>query len=495
MSCLYCKHKRLIYFVGVNMIIGRKDEQKLLERIYTSKQSEFVTVFGRRRVGKTFLIREFYVTKDCVFFHATGMKDGNMPKQLKKFAESISETFFDATTIETPENWGDAFSVLHKQISKTNKKTIIFLDELPWMATRKSDLLQEIDYYWNHHWSMKNNIVLIVCGSSASWLIKKIIYNKGGLHNRTTCKIRLLPFSLLETKKYLQSRNINLNDKHILSIYMVLGGIPYYLRYVEPGLTAQENIQKIIFDTNASLKGEFNILFDSLFDNADAYIELIRVIAQKKEGMKRGELDAMTKLSTNGGTLSKRLDDLCAVGFVEEYIPWGRSKGEYYKLIDEFCLFHMHWVYQQKNKKFSQNYWINQSQKPAYYSWPGYAFESLCIKHVDNIIQALKINAASTIGAWRYMPRKHLETGAQIDLVIDRTDNAITVCEIKYTDKAFVIDKRYADTLKKKIEIFKNVTKTTKQIFMVMICSDGLKKNSYANELIANHITLDDLFA
>lgn len=475
------------------MIIGRKKEQELLKKIYTSKKAEFVTVYGRRRIGKTFLIREFFTAKNCVFFHATGLQSGNMPKQLKKFTYAITETFFDDISIETPKNWGDAFDLLHKQIIKTKKKVIIFLDELPWMATRKSGLLQEIDYYWNHYWSLTSNVVLILCGSSASWLIKKIIYNKGGLHNRTTCKIRLLPFCLSETKEYFYNKNIKLNDKHILSIYMALGGIPYYLDYIESGLTAQENIQNIVFATNAPLDGEFNRLFDSLFDNADAYVELIKIIAQKKEGIGRGELNSMAKFSTNGGSLSRKLDDLCAAGFVQEYVPWGKSKGEYYKLIDEFCLFYMHWVYTQTNKKFAQNYWINQSQKPAYYAWSGYAFESICMKHINNIICALKISTANTIGAWRYAPRKHLEDGAQIDLVIDRTDNAITLCEIKYTNGIFSIDKQYANILKKKIEVFRSVTKTTKQLFMAMICLDGLKKNSYTEEIIDKHITLSEL--
>jgi len=476
------------------MIVGRKDEQTLLEKVYKSKKAELVAVFGRRRVGKTFLIREFFAAKNCVFLQATGVQKDSMKKQLKKFAGSISEVFFNNVPLESPRTWWDAFNLLQKQIHNVNKKVIIFLDELPWMVTRKSSLLQEIDYFWNHHWSKTNNVILIVCGSSASWLIRKIIYNKGGLHNRITCQIRLLPFTLLETRGYLQNMGIRLNNKHILSIYMALGGVPYYLSYIEPGLTAQENIQKIIFDYNAPLGEEFNKLFDSLFDNAEAYIELIKIIAQKKDGVRRGELDSLAKLSTNGGTMSKRLNDLCTAGFLKESIPWGRNKGEYYKLVDEFCLFYLYWVGLQKNRQFARNYWINQSQKPVYYAWSGYAFESVCMKHIDNIIRALKISTANTIGTWRFIPRKHLETGAQIDLVIDRTDNAITLCEIKYTNNMFIIDKSYTDTLVRKMEIFKNVTKTAKQIFMVMVCSDGLKKNPYAEKIITGYATLDDLF-
>jgi len=477
------------------MLIGRVNEQGLLAKVYNSKEAEFICVYGRRRVGKTFLIREFYTDKDCIFFHATGLQKGSFKKQLKKFTESISTTFFDDTPIETPKTWEEAFSLLHKQISKiSTKKIVIFLDELPWMATPKSGLLQEIDYFWNHYWSKTKNVILIACGSSASWLIKKIIYNKGGLHNRTTCQIRLLPFNLFETKDYLRSKSIKLNNKQILALYMALGGVPYYLSYIEDGLTAPQNIQKLIFDKNAPLKDEFNKLFESLFNNAPAYIELIKIIARKKEGIRREELKSMAKLSLGGGRLSERLKDLCAAGFIEEYVPWNRSRGEYYKVIDEFALFYLHWVYAQKDKQFAQNYWISQSQKPAYYAWAGYAFESICMKHADHIIRALNIHSASTIGSWRFIPRKHLETGAQIDMVIDRTDNAITLCEIKYTENPFVIDKEYAKKLKERIEIFKTVTKSDKQIFTAIISASGLKSTGYSNELVSGQVTLDNLF-
>jgi AAA+ ATPase superfamily predicted ATPase len=479
--------------LGYNMIIGRKQEQKLLEKAYQSKEAEFIVIYGRRRIGKTYLVREFFKNKKCSFFHATGLQEGILKKQLKKFTEAVSQAYFDATPLETPKNWDEAFSLLHKQISKANEKVILFLDELPWMATRKSGLLQEIDYYWNQYWSRMPNVILIVCGSSASWLIQKIIYNKGGLHNRVTCQIRLLPFSLSEVREYLKSRNIKLNNKHILSLYMAFGGVPYYLRYIDPGLTAEQNIQQIMFDKNSPLSDEFNKLFDSLFENSNAYIELVKLIAKKKEGVGRSELKSTAKLSTGGGRLSKRLQDLCETGFIEEYIPWGRNVGEYFKLIDEFCLFYLHWAVSQKSKKFTQYHWIDQSQRPSYYAWSGYAFEAVCLKHIDSIIHALKIRAAS-VGSWRFIPRKKAENGAQIDLVIDRNDNAITLCEIKYTANPFVIDKQSNEKLKHKIAIFKKKVKINKQIFLAIISANGLEKNIYAEEIVDGIVILEDLF-
>ena len=476
------------------MIIGRKKEQQLLEKAYTSKEAEFIAIYGRRRVGKTFLIKEFYINKKCKFFHTTGLQNGNLKTQLSKFTESLSQAFFDNTPLSPPKSWSEAFNLLQTQISKEKGKVVIFLDELPWLATKKSGLLQELDYYWNRHWSGMKNVIVIICGSSASWLIKKIIYGKGGLHNRTTIQIRLLPFSLKEADAYLKSRNVKLNHKHVLSLYMALGGVPYYLRYVEPGLSAEQNIQNILFDNDAPLKDEYTKLFDSLFDHADAYRELITLIAKKREGITRVELGKQAKSSKGGGRLTQRLNDLVSTGFIEPFVPWGKTKGEYYKLIDEFCLFYLHWIDPHKGKKFSSDYWIHQSQRPAYYAWSGYSFEAVCMKHVDTIISALKIHASSTVGSWRYTPKKETDQGAQIDLVIDRSDNAITLCEIKYTDQPFTIDKTYAQKLERTVELFRRTTKVTKQLFLVMISAHGLKKTIYSEDLIAGIVTLNNLF-
>ncbi len=477
------------------MIIGRKKELKLLNKVYSSHEAEFLVVYGRRRVGKTYLIREFFISKKCKLLHATGLQHGSQKKQLKKFVEAISETFLDGVSLEAPKNWDDAFGILHKQLSKCQEKVVVFLDELPWMATRRSGLLEEIDYYWNRNWSKMPNVILVACGSSASWLIKKIINSKGGLHNRVTHAIKLLPFSLAETDEFLKSRNINLNQKHVLSLYMSLGGVPYYLKYIERGLTAQQNIQNIFFAKEAPLQEEFSKLFESLFDNADAYIELVKLIAKRKEGARRAELKVDAQLSSGGGRLSKRLQDLKEAGFIEENIPWGRSKGEYYKLIDEFCLFYLQWVNSQRQKQFTQDYWLNQSQRPSYYAWSGYAFEAVCMKHIDHIVRALNIKASGQVSAWRFIPRTKLTEGAQIDLVIDRNDNAITLCEIKYTDQEYFIEKQYAKNLKKKVEIFKEKTATKKQIFLAMICANGLKRTAYSEEYIdGGVVTLDDLF-
>ncbi len=478
------------------MLIGRKKEIKTLEKVYQSSNAEFIVLYGRRRIGKTFLIRAFFNQQDCLFFQSTGLQNGALKKQLLHFAEAISQLFTHGVQIKTPSSWEEAFRTLNQFIENqvNNKKVVVFMDEIPWMATAKSGFLEALDYYWNHYWSAKTNFILVVCGSSASWLIKNIIYNKGGLHNRCTCEMKLAPFSLEETHLYLTHRTIHLSKSHVLELYMALGGIPYYLNYVEKSLSAAENIQNIFFARNAPLRDEFQKLFNSLFHEASNYIELIKLIAKKKEGMSRAEIESLSKLSPGGGRLTDRLNNLVQTHFIDVYIPWEKQRGEYFKVIDEFCLFYIYWLFSNKSKQLPEHYWLKQIEKPIYHVWAGYAFEAICYKHTNHIVQALNIKTAENIASWRLVTRKKEQKGAQIDLLIDRSDDAITLCEIKYTDKIFIIDKSYAEALKSKIKVFKEHTHTNKHIFLAIISANGLKQNDYSKELVSNVVTLDDFF-
>ena len=480
------------------VIVGRKEELQRLEKVYLSKEAEFVVMYGRRRVGKTHLIREHFKKKQCVFFHATGIQKGKLKVQLTHFSEELSRTFTAGNLpIQTPTSWEDAFKQLDYFINnqaEKKEKTVIFLDELPWMATPKSGLLEALDYYWNRHWSQNKRVVLIVCGSSAAWLIKKIIYNQGGLHNRCTCEIKLAPFTLKETSEYLKNIGVKLNNAHILSLYMVFGGVPYYLKHVNAGLSASQNIQKILFDKNAPLADEFNKLFASLFKDADDYIELIEIISRRSGGMSRSEIEANVRLSKSGGRLTLKLNDLIQTNFLEHFIPWTRERGEFYKVIDEFSLFYMRWLANKKQKNILKDYWLKQSSKPTYYAWAGYAFEAVCHKHINNVIKALHIKTAESVSSWRFIERKAESQGAQIDLLIDRSDDAITVCEIKYTTKPFAIDKAYARNLENKVAILRERTRTKKEIFIALISANGLKENQNSEGLISSVVVLDDLF-
>lgn len=479
------------------MITGRTQEKQRLNNIFSSKESEFLVVYGRRRVGKTYLIREFFQQKKCVFFHATGSYKEKLSIQLERFVETLSKTFLDNVPLKIT-SWEEAFRLLHQQILKysSQKKIVLFLDELPWLATKRSGLLSLLEYYWNHYWSAQKNVLLIVCGSSASWLIKNIVYNKGGLHNRITSEIHLKPFTLNETKEYLYSRKVKLTLRQILLLYMALGGIPYYLRYVEPHLTADQNIQHILFDDNAPLRDEFKKLFLSLFEHAEAYLEIIYIVSKSKIGIKRTEIENQTKLSSNGGRLTARLRDLCLAGFLEQKPALNRKTGEYYQLIDEFTLFQMYWVIPESNQRFSPNHWLMMTQDQRYKIWSGYTFEAICFKHSAAIVKALDIVSWRSIAAWRFTSKQSSEeNGAQIDLIIDRQDDAMSLCEIKFTQEPFTVDKIYAKKLQEKMSIFEQQTKTKKQLFWVLISASGVKPSMYSEEFFQKILSLEDLYA
>jgi len=477
------------------MIISRKSEIKRLKQAYLSKEAELIVIYGRRRVGKTFLIRSLFEAENCRFLVCTGSKKGLLKAQLKHFAEAVTKTFTAGINVKVPESWDEAFKLLTLLIEQNqNEKVVIFLDELPWLASRKSGVLDSLDYYWNQYWSRNPKIKLIACGSSASWLIKKIIYNKGGLHNRCTCELKLDPFTLAEVDEYLVSRNIKLNKKHVLELYMAPGGIPYYLKYVEKGLSAHENTQNILFSKQAPLKDEFKKLFDSLFSNAKAYIELVQLIAQRKEGLSRTLLEVQSKKSSGGGRLSGRLNQLKQTNFIESYVSWNKEKGEYYKVIDEFSIFYLSWFQTSKSGHFTEDHWLKQTVKAQYETWSGYAFEAICHKHVNQIINALNLKTAEKISSWRHFPKENNDKGAQIDLLIDRSDDAITLCEIKYTDKPFVVTRQYAANIMQKEQCFKDQTKTNKHLFNALISANGIKQNQYSLTAFDNVVTLEDLF-
>jgi len=483
-------------------IIGRRVEQRRLQKVFDSEEAEFIAIYGRRRIGKTYLIRNLFQNKSCVFFQTVGIHKAAMKVQLKKFRQEIETTFYQnrkGIRLQDPKSWIDALEMLNDAIEMfgIDKKVVLFFDEIPWLATHKSGLLEALDYYWNRFWANNKNIKLIICGSAASWIIDKVLNNRGGLHNRVTCSIRLDPFTIVEVQDYLSYRNIKLNHVQIIQLYMCLGGIPFYLKFIESGLSAIQNINQICFQKNSPLAKEFDNLFSALFDNSEMHESIIKCIASKRYGVSRKEIE--NKFHYKGGRLTRRLAELEEAGFVQSFIPWHKKRGTYFKIIDEYVLFYLTWVLPDAQsrieKEIDLRYWEEISQSMAWKSWAGYAFEALCFKHLSPIKEKLKIPSGAMISNWEYIPTKKSQgRGAQIDLLFDRNDGVITICEIKYTAKSFIIDKKYADELKQKIAVYKEVTKTEKQIFIAMISANGLKKNKYSQTLISGEVSLEDFF-
>ena len=484
-------------------IIGRQQEKEVLELFFKSDLPEFMAIYGRRRVGKTYLVRNFFNKKSCYFFNTTGIHKESIKLQLTEFAKETSRVFFHSAEIKGENNWFDAFELLTQVIKKQvprRKKIVLFFDEFPWMATPRSRILQALEYYWNHHWSQNNAIKLIICGSAASWIIGNIIHNKGGLHNRLTKTLLLEPMSLKESKSMLHNMGVKLNNQHIAQVYMTTGGIPYYLSQIPQGLSDTQIIEKLAFSKNGLFLNEFENLYASLFNDATTYIAIIKAIASHRYGIHQTELFEKVKKISKGGTIVKKLRELEETGFIMSFKPYHhKKKGIFYKVIDEYTLFYFYWIEPIKatllKKGIRKGYWDKMKKSGFWYSWAGYAFEALCYKHLNQISVSLDLSPTAFPSTWQYIPKKgSKDQGAQIDLLFDRDDDAITICEIKYMTTPLAIDKEYASKLQRKLLIFKEKTKTQKQLFLAVISAKGLKKTMYSEEMVEVVVTLNDLF-
>jgi hypothetical protein len=471
------------------MIIGRKKERRLLKEISESNRSEFVAVYGRRRVGKTFLIREVFEYNFA--FQHTGKLCGSRTEQLKEFANSLRSSGME--NVETPESWSDAFYMLKNFLSSLKEgKKIIFIDELPWMDTPSSKFVNALEHFWNSWATMRKDIVLIVCGSATSWIISNIVMNYGGLHNRLTHQIYIEPFTLYECELYAKARNLGMNRRSILETYMILGGIPFYWDFLRRELSWAQNIDNMFFTKNGEMQREFDALYSSLFRNPEMYVNIITALGTKKCGMTRSEI--IDYLGENqGGKLTKILSELEQCDFIRVYNSIGKSKKDsLYQLIDNFTLFYFNFMQHKSN--FLKNHWLSQLKKPQYRTWSGLAFERVCFQHVEQIKKALGISGVSCgVYSWIYRPKSSDEKGVQIDMLIDRDDNVINLCEMKFSDSEYSITAAYDSELRRKASVFESVTSTKKAVRTIMITSYGLKRNEWSNDIF-NQVVMDDLF-
>lgn len=482
-------------------IIARDDEIKILEKLLKSNQSEFMAVYGRRRVGKTFLIKNYFLHKKEIFFHMTGVEKGSYLTQRKNFCRRLSEVFHNKLPITVPKDWYGVFELLKNTLDSLPKKQkiVLFFDEFPWMVTPRSQLLEALEYFWNEYWGNDNRIKLIICGSSASWVIKNIINNTGGLFQRVTYRLKVEPFKLNQAKIFLNSKGIKLTHQQVALLYMAVGGVPLYLEQAQKGLTADQIIDQICFNKNGLLFDELKELFQSLFKNESVYIKIVKEIAKHRHGISKDELARRLKLP-RGGRLTSRLEELEDAGFILSFMPYQhKERGEFFKIIDEYTLFYFHWIIPNlhaiRSLNESAGIWLDKTKSGNYYAWKGLAFESICYKHMSQIIHQLRLKASSQPYSWRVSSKsKQIEQGAQIDLLFDRPDDAITLCEIKYSDKPFVIDKSYEKALESKKTVFVDQTKTKKQIFIALISANGLKENNYSKRAIDQLVTLNDFF-
>lgn len=472
-------------------VIGRQEEKKMLQQALKSKVPELIAVYGRRRVGKTFLIRQA-LQKEIVF-EFTGTKETNLKQQLANFTKILGKAAGNEKLYRVPDNWSDAFDLLIHYVTPKLEtgKAVIFLDEFPWMNTHKSGFLSAFDYWWNSWGTKQDNLLVIICGSAAAWMIQHVVNNKGGLHNRITRKIRLLPFTLQETEAYLKERKVKLDRYQILQLYMVMGGVPHYLKEIRKGESSAQAIDRLCFSKNGLLQNEFKNLYHSLFDDATRHLAVIKALAKNNCGLTRNEIIDAANLSS-GGRITELLDELIESGFITSWLPYDKkSKDAIYKLADEYSHFYIKFMEQERSN--GSGTWLKFSNDQSWKSWSGVAFERVCLKHIPQLKKALGIVVVHTEeSAWRHVPKKG--TGAQIDLLLDRRDFVIHICEMKYSASTFTIDKKYAGELENKIDIFRQQTNTKKSIFVTMVTTFGIKVNEYESRMVQNSITMDALF-
>lgn len=471
------------------MLIGRKSQKAELQEALESEYSEFVAVYGRRRVGKTFLIREMF-NYHFTFEHA-GVANSNMQEQLYAWKSSLNDAGLN--TKDVPSNWLEAFDMLKDVIRASDeKKKVIFIDEMPWMDTPRSRFVSALEFFWNSWASARKDILLIICGSATSWIVNNVFKNHGGLHNRVTHRIFVEPFCLAECEEFVKSRNIALTRYDIIEGYMIMGGVPFYWSMLERGLSLNQNVDKLFFSKNGKLRYEFNELYDSLFRNPDKYINVVTILANKKSGMEREEIVAEAKVPNNGN-LTKILEDLEHCGFICRFNKFGQNKNNaIYRLIDNFTLFYFKFM--ANNSQNDEAFWTNSYNTSTRYSWVGLAFERVCFQHVVQIKNALGIGGVtSAVCSWSIAPQNPQDNGAQIDMLIDRADNVINLCEIKFSHDEYKIDKDYDQQLRRKISRFAEATNTHKAIHLTMITTYGVARNAYWNQ-VQKEVTADDLF-
>ncbi len=473
-------------------MIGRKKEIQILTKAYTSDKPELIAVFGRRRVGKTYLIRQFF--KDKIDFELTGLKDGTKQQQLRNFSYSMKEALKADEVLSAPLDWLEAFhqlKVLLESGDDTSARKVVFIDELPWIASGRSDFLTGFSYFWNSYAS-KANIVVIICGSATAWMTQKIINDKGGLHNRVTKQIHLQPFTLTETEEFLKHKNVFLDRYQIVLTYMALGGIPLYLEQIQEGQSAVQNIDRICFHHHGFLRNEFDNLYSALFSNADRYMLIVAALSSSWKGIERSEIVKFTEIKDGGG-LSSMLRDLEMSGFISSYVPFGKKKkNTLYRLIDCYSLFYIRFI--QNIPKTETASYQTLSQTQTWKTWTGYAYENICLLHIHNIKAALGVAGVQT-SQYSFIAKATDEyEGAQIDLLIDRNDNVINLCEIKFYNEEMVLTKVDAENIRKKKSIFKFITKTKKQVFITLITTFGMHQSKNTLGLIDNVLTVDSLF-
>lgn len=470
------------------IIVGRKKELAQINQYYNSGKAEFIAVYGRRRVGKTYLIRQHF--KNQFAFDMTGVMEGSKAEQMAAFHAALKTYGYKGNK---NQNWIDAFFALRQLLEskiEEGKRCVIFIDELPCLDTPKAGFVNALGHFWNNWANWQPEIMLIVCGSATSWMVRNVIDNHGGLHDRITHEIHLHPFTLGETESFFENNGFVWNRLSIIQAYMAIGGVPYYMSLFDKTDSPATGLDRLFFSDNAELKKEYRRLFSSLFRNPQPYLEIISLLAKHPKGLAREDISRMLSTSNNG-KLGDMLTDLVYCDFVRKYNVREKklkTNAAIYQLVDFYTIFYN--TFASKNI-VEEHFWTRNINTPEITAWYGLAFERVCKAHIPQIKSALGIASVSTeFYTWK---TNKVENGAQIDLIIDRADNTINLCEVKYSEELYSLDKEEYLKIQHRIKAFKDVTATKSSIIPTMITTFGMKEGMYSDQIIAK-IDMEALF-
>ncbi len=473
----------------MSKIIARTAEIEVLERKLRSKASEFVIVYGRRRIGKTYLVNNVFANRFT--FSYVGARKQKPQKQLQRFAEQL-KIYSGATYAPTLSNWDEAFNALRTLIdSRPNKeRKVIFFDEMPWIDTPRSAFVDALEYFWNAWAAQRDDILFIACGSATSWMVNKLVKNRGGLHNRISEQIYLRPFRLHECEEYLHTRGCQWDRYTITQCYMAMGGVPYYMNLLNPEQSLAQNIDRLFFSKNAPMREEFDQLYSALFRYADKYIDIMNALASNKDGLLRAEI--IEKTGIVGGTLTRILENLVRCDFVENYARYKSTvRNTLYRICDPYTLFYFKFLHSKNSK--DEHWWTNNLLTPSVQAWQGFSFETICALHLNQIKQKLGISGiATSTSTWRSLGNNE-NRGTQIDLVIERSDRIINLCEMKFSTEPYTITKDYEEKLRNRMALFKAETKTRKSVATTMVTTYGIVRGIHSG-IVQNEIVMNDLF-
>lgn len=476
-------------------LVGRQKEREILGRVRDSGEPEFVAIYGRRRIGKTFLIREFFGEELC--FEVTGIHGASTATQLRSFGHELTLMLEAPMEIETPASWQEAFRILETGLTavlaKRKGRVVVFFDEMPWLDTHRSGFLKALGHFWSTWGSRQKQLVLVAGGSAARWMIRKVLRDRGDLRDQVTRQLRLEPFSLAECEQYFRQRGVGLTRPQICEIVMVTGGLPHYLKEVEEGKSAAQCIESLCFSDVGVLRDEFEEVFPSHFARPANHRAVVKALAGAGNGLTRNDLVEITGVVSGGG-LTSVLKELEEAGFVGTTLPFGKkSNDQFYRLEDAFSLFSLRWMGKGGKKRVS---WDQVVDRPTWRAWARYAFGSVCRQHVQQMKAALGIAAVDTEeSAWSYNPpASAVMPEAQIDLLIDRRDDCINLCTHKFAGGPFAIDRKEAERLRRTQEVFRQVSGSRKALRLTLVTPHGVHSNAYAKELVQSEVVLDDLF-